>query len=71
MKEDFFIGDVQVGEERHILFAIPNQQKFLQQANRWYLDGTFRVVRKNLSEIRTNYILRPKYIVFFVFNLSI
>ena len=41
--DPFLIGDVRVGGERHLLFATAHQVQILQEARRWYLDGTFRV----------------------------
>ncbi|WAR20052.1 hypothetical protein MAR_001890 [Mya arenaria] len=49
--ESFFIGDVRVGDERHLMFSTPSQLKFLGQARRWYLDGTFREVNRPLTQL--------------------
>ncbi|OWF49877.1 hypothetical protein KP79_PYT25715 [Mizuhopecten yessoensis] len=44
--EDFLMGDIRVDGERHITFGTPTQQELLRRAKRWYLDGTFKVVRR-------------------------
>ncbi|WAQ93447.1 hypothetical protein MAR_005918, partial [Mya arenaria] len=51
LQESFFIGDVRVGDERHLMFSTPSQLQFLGQARRWYLDGTFRVVNRPFTQL--------------------
>lgn len=41
----FCIGDLNVEGKRHLMFANSEQLVLLSMAKRWYLDGTFKVVR--------------------------
>jgi hypothetical protein len=34
-------------EKRHLIFATRKQLRLLKRIKRWYLDGTFRLVKKN------------------------
>ena len=49
--DDFLIGDIRVGYERHIMFATEAQLRVLQRAKRWYLDGTFKVIREPFIQL--------------------
>ncbi len=49
--DDFLIGDVRVDTQRHLLFAAETQRNLLKDANRWYIDGTFRVVPKPFVQL--------------------
>ncbi|XP_041350034.1 uncharacterized protein LOC121369182 isoform X2 [Gigantopelta aegis] len=42
---DFLRADVRVNTHRHIVFATERQLTLLVNARRWYLDGTFKVVK--------------------------
>ncbi|WAQ95989.1 hypothetical protein MAR_028679 [Mya arenaria] len=44
--EDFLVGDVRMGDERHMVYATADQLRLLQKVRTWYLDGTFSVVNK-------------------------
>jgi hypothetical protein len=35
-----FLGDVKIDDERHLIFSTENQLRILQQARRWFCDGT-------------------------------
>lgn len=47
----FFVGDINVGDRRHILFASKEQLKDLQNMRRWYVDGTFHVAKRPFSQL--------------------
>ncbi|WAR06144.1 LOW QUALITY PROTEIN: hypothetical protein MAR_021513 [Mya arenaria] len=49
--EKFLVGDVRVGDERHMMLATADQICLLQRARTWYLDGTFRVVLRKIVEL--------------------
>jgi len=38
-------GDIRVNGERHLVFATARQLEILSRAKRWYLDGTFKIVK--------------------------
>ena len=51
--DQFLIGDVIVDAARHIMFGSPTQLQILQNARRWYIDGTFKIVRKPFTQLFT------------------
>ena len=51
--DQFLIGDVIVDAARHIMFGSPTQLQILQNARRWYIDGTFKIVRKPFKQLFT------------------
>ena len=48
---DFLQKDVYVDTARHLLFATPHQLTLLGNAKTWYVDGTFRIVRKPFEQL--------------------
>lgn len=49
--EEFIQGDVRVENERHILLATPLQKELLKTAKNWYLDGTFKIIRRPFEQL--------------------
>lgn len=49
--EEFIQGDVRVENERHILLAAPLQKELLKTAKNWYLDGTFKIIRRLFEQL--------------------
>jgi len=47
---DFLVADVKVDNQRHFLFATPQQLGLLKRAKRWYMDGTFKVIMLKLKK---------------------
>lgn len=43
--EDFLVDDVRVGDQRHLIFATPFQRNLLRHSKRWFMAGTFKVVK--------------------------
>ena len=50
---DFFRRDIRAGNERHLLFATTHQLQMLSRARTWFLDGTFKVIRKPFVQLFT------------------
>ena len=48
---NFLLEDIVVGEQRHLLFATAAQLDMLAKARRWYIDGTFWVVRAPFMQL--------------------
>ena len=44
---------MQVKERRHLIFATDKQLELLVNARRWYVDGTFWIVRKPFVQLLT------------------
>jgi len=51
LPSDFLVKDVSVGDQRHLLFATANQLQLLGLAQRWYIDGTFWIVRPPFTQL--------------------
>lgn len=53
LPKHFFIGEINVGDKRHILFASKEQLRDLQNMRRWYVNGTFHVAELPFSQLFT------------------
>ena len=49
--EDFQRADITIGIKRHLVFATERMLDLLSNAKRWYLNGTFYVVRKPFTQL--------------------
>ena len=48
---DFLRADIAVEGRRHLLFATDRQIELLSVAKRWYMDGTFKVIRHPFTQL--------------------
>ena len=48
--EDYLQGDISVRPRRHLLFATADQLDKLATARRWYIDGTFHIIRAPFTQ---------------------
>ena len=53
MPPEFYRGAVEVGAERHLIFASEEQLVLLARLKRWFLDGTFKIVLKPFMQLFT------------------
>ena len=51
MPKDFLQDEI--SEKRHLFFATQDQLDQLKQTKRWYLDGTFKVVKAPYTQLLT------------------
>lgn len=51
--DDFILDDIHMDGARHIVFGTKHQIDLLRQAKRWFLDGTFKVVRAPFYQLLT------------------
>lgn len=50
---DFFRADIRVDDARHLLFATNAGFRLLCHARRWYVVGTFKLVRRPFVQLWT------------------
>ena len=48
---NFLRHDIRVGNNRHLIFMTEYQITLLKNAATWYMDGTFRVIRKPFTQL--------------------
>lgn len=53
LPEDFLRADVEARNRRHLVFAVAEQLELLSKAKTWYIDGTFKLVRQQFTELLT------------------
>ena len=51
----FLVADIRVDVARHLLFATREQMNQLNKCKRWFLDGTFKIVKPQGLEVRIFY----------------
>lgn len=49
--EDFLVRDVKSGNFRHLIFATPDQLQLLSHARTWYMDATFKIVKRPFVQL--------------------
>jgi len=50
---DFFVEDVSVHSDRHLIFGTGNMRNLLGKAKEWFVDGTFKVVKRSFQRLFT------------------
>ena len=51
LPDNFFIADIMVNNRRHLIFATNHQLHLLKRAKNWYVDATFKVIRKPFYQL--------------------
>ena len=51
--EEFLQDDIWVGSARHIVLATPTQLQLLSKVKTWYLDATFKLIKKPFYQLFT------------------
>ena len=49
--ERFNICDIKVGRRRHLIFYSDRQFELLRASRKWFVDATFKVVRKPFTQL--------------------
>ena len=47
----FLRGDIYSGDKRHLIFMTQIQMNILKASKTWYMDGTFRVIRRPFTQL--------------------
>ena len=48
---EFLVDNVVIENQRHLLFATPMMPTLLAKAKKWYMDGTYKVVKAPFVEL--------------------
>ena len=51
LPENFLISDIQSTTSRHLVFATNKQLQLLARCKTWYMDGTFKLVKKPFYQL--------------------
>ena len=51
--DDFLRADIKKHEKRHVILATDQQLEHLSQAKTWYIDGTFKLVKRPFQQLFT------------------
>ena len=51
--DDFLKSDIKVDRRQHLVFATQSMLDLLSRSKTWYVDGTFKVVKKPFTQLFT------------------
>merc|ERR1711874_755930 len=54
---NFFRGDVIIQKARHFIFFTDEQLVYMAKAHNWYIDGTFKIVKKPIKQLVTIHVV--------------
>lgn len=53
LPENFLVSDIEIRNKRHLVFAVEAQLELQTKAKTWYIDDTFKLVRRPFSQLLT------------------
>lgn len=53
LPENFLVSDIEIRNKRHLVFAVEAQLELQAKAKTWYIDDTFKLVRRPFTQLLT------------------